>query len=151
MIWKCKRLMGKKYIQYRYFDDLRIAGLFFRFCQLLTDITFPFTRWLRYISVLTKVFYNIIIVYSIIHQWQNRTQCNGKNDKYGNKKSQWSVLCYKYTTQFVFLGDIMMNVIIILGDGVRVSRCGFENWWLFWVNWIIKWWTFLFSFYGKTS
>lgn len=36
--------MGKKYIQYRYFDDLRIAGLFFRFCQLLADVTFPFTR-----------------------------------------------------------------------------------------------------------
>lgn len=36
--------MGNKNIQHRYFNDLRIIGLLFCFCQFFADIALPFTR-----------------------------------------------------------------------------------------------------------
>lgn len=97
--------MGNKYIHATNLYILIIVGLLFRFCQFFGYVAFSFTGRLRNISVLTKIFYNIIIVYRIIDYWQNRTQCNGKNDEYGNEKPQ----------PFLFLATNILLKIFLAG------------------------------------
>lgn len=65
--------MGKENIQACNFYRLTAIGLFFCFCQFFFHIAFSFTGRLRYISVFTKIFYDIVIVNNIIYQWQNGT------------------------------------------------------------------------------
>ena len=103
--------IGNKNIQPRNFYSLWIIGLFFCFGQLFLNIAFSFTGWLGNTLVFTKVFYNIVVVYHIIHQWQDGAYCNGKNDKYGNKKPQrFSSVVQIYYSKLVY-ALFLMNVI----------------------------------------
>ncbi|MFY7815009.1 MAG: hypothetical protein ACOVRK_07425 [Chryseobacterium taeanense] len=100
-----KNFIGNKYIHATNFYILIVVGLLFRFDQFFGYVAFSFTGRLRNISALTKIFHNIIIVYRIIDYWQKRTQCNGKNDEYGNEKPQ----------PFLFLATNILLKIFLAG------------------------------------
>lgn len=102
VVRKRKNFIGDKYIESRNLYGLGAVRLLFRFGKFFGNVTFAFAGRLGDISVFAKIFHDIIIINRVVYQWQNRSQCYRENDKYGNKKFQWCIVCYKYTTEILF-------------------------------------------------
>jgi len=65
--------MGDKNINSRNFYCLIVIGLLFCFCQFFGNVAFSFTGGLWNISVFAQIFYDVIIIYCVINEWQNGT------------------------------------------------------------------------------
>ncbi len=103
--------MGKEYIQPGKLYVLAVVRLLFRFREFFFQIAFPFTGRLWDVSVFAKIFHDILIMYSIADQRQYRTNCNGKNNEYGNEKLQPMIFVFTNIPLKFVLWAIMMKVI----------------------------------------
>lgn len=121
-IWKGKNIMREKNIKICNFYILRISGLFFSFCQFFFDITFSVTCRICNIPVLTKIFYYIIIVDSIVDHRQNRTDCNGEHNENRNKKFQMPIFSTNILHKICLSVKLWWKSVFVSGSGMLEDR-----------------------------
>ncbi len=120
MTWKRENFIRKEYIQPGKLYVLAVVRLLFRFREFFFQIAFPFTGRLWDIPVFAKIFHDILIMYSIADQRQYRTNCNGKNNEYGNEKLQPMIFVFTNIPLKFVLWTIMMKVIFITKSRSRL-------------------------------